>query len=79
MSKKRIGRNIIGRQIRQLRYQQGLTQEVLAAKCQLAGLDISRSALAQVEALYRGVSDKEALLFAKVLKVSIADIYLPKK
>ena len=42
-------RNIIGPQVRRLRNQRGWSQEQLAAKLQIAGWDISRSALAKIE------------------------------
>ena len=39
----------IGRNIRILRESQGMTQETLAAKLQLEGCDITRSAVAKIE------------------------------
>jgi hypothetical protein len=49
MPRKKFPANIIGPQVRKARYQLGLSQEELAARCQLADLDISRSTLAQIE------------------------------
>lgn len=43
-TEKRIGKNI-----RNLREKRGMTQEVLAAKLQLNGCDITRSAMAKIE------------------------------
>ena len=40
----------IGRNIRDLRVQSGMTQEQVVAKLQLAGCDISRSIYSQIEA-----------------------------
>ena len=67
--KKRIA-NIVGPQVRMRRYELGLTQEDLAAKCQLHGLDISRGTLSQIEAQLRCVTDSELLLLSQVLRVS---------
>ena len=53
MPRKKYPANVVGPQIRKLRGKLGLTQEELAANCQLAGLDISRSTLGQIEARLR--------------------------
>src|ERR1051326_7132192 len=45
--------NIVGPQIRKLRYQQNLTQEQLAARCGIRGWDISRATLSKIEAQIR--------------------------
>lgn len=42
--------NVIGPEVRRLRLDQGLTQEELAALCQLMEWHISRGTLSQVEA-----------------------------
>jgi transcriptional regulator with XRE-family HTH domain len=76
---RRKDRNLIGSQVRRIRYKLGLTQEELSAKCQIAGLDISRATLAQIECRYRGVSDIEAWQFAKILKTTVAELYPKKK
>ena len=62
-------KNIIGAQLRRLRYSKGLTQSELAARCGVAGFDISRGTLSKIEAGLRCVNDSELLLLAKVLKV----------
>ncbi len=45
----------VGRQIRRLREAGGLTQEQLAARLQVRGCDLTRSALAKIEAGQRHV------------------------
>lgn len=75
MPRKRFPANIVGPQIRKARYDAGLSQEQLAARCQLAGLDISRSTLAQVETRVRFVCDEELLVLAAVLNVTVDDLY----
>lgn len=67
--------NVVGPQVRKLRYAMGLTQEKLAARCQLAGLDISRATLAQIEARLRCVADAELFVLARVLKVTTDSLY----
>ena len=62
-------KNIIGPVARRLRNNQGISQEALAAKCQLTGWDISREGIAKIESQIRGVSDIELLKLAKALRV----------
>ena len=56
--------NLIGPQVRDIRMEQGLTQEELAAKYNIVGLGISRQ-----------LTDEEAALLAKALKVPIEELY----
>ncbi len=67
---KRIGANI-----KNLREQANLTQEVLATKLQIEGCDITRSAIAKIEVGQRHIYPDEILLLKKVLKVSYEDIF----
>lgn len=71
-------KNVVGPQVRRFRVKRGWSQSVLAAKCQMAGWDISRSIVAAVEGQVRWVGDFELMWFARVLKVEAADL-LPKK
>lgn len=66
---KRIGNNI-----RQLREARNMTQDVLAAKMQLSGCDITRSAVAKIECGQRHIYPDEIILIKKILKVSFEDI-----
>ena len=73
--RKQTVKNVIGPQVRRIRYAKKLTQEALAAKCQIAGLDISRVTLAKLEAGHRTVTDWETWKIAKVLKTPIALLF----
>jgi transcriptional regulator with XRE-family HTH domain len=70
--------NIVGPQIRKLRYQQGLTQEMFAARCAILGWDLSRGTLSKIEAQLRCVTDSELVILAKALKVEVNAV-LPLK
>src|SRR5204863_7663883 len=61
-------RNIVGPQIRKLRYQRDLTQPLLAARCRRFGWDLRRETLAKIENQFRWVSDFELLCLAKALR-----------
>ncbi|MCP4494628.1 MAG: helix-turn-helix transcriptional regulator [Gammaproteobacteria bacterium] len=67
--------NVIGPQVHSLREKQELTQEELAAKCNLLGWNISRSTLAKIESQVRRVTDEEVALLADALSVDINQLY----
>ena len=67
--------NIIGPQVRYLRETKGMTQDQLAARCNVVGLNISRGTLAKIESRVRRVTDSEVALLAKALKVDVAELY----
>ncbi len=67
--------NVVGPQIRKIRYGMGLTQEEFAARCQVAGLNISRGTLSQIEAQLRCVSELELFRLSRILKVTMEDLF----
>ncbi len=67
--------NLVGHTIRKLRVARKWTQEILAARCNLAGCDITRGTLAKIEAEIRGVNDRELITIASVLGVSIEELF----
>lgn len=71
-------KNNVGPQIRRRRYALGWSQSVLAAKLQIAGLDISRSGVSKIEARLRHVDDKSIMFLAEVLSVPLGDLF-PKR
>ncbi len=64
----------IGANIRALREQAGMTQDALAAKLQLAGCDITRSAVAKIEVGQRHLYPDELIRIKEILHVSYDDI-----
>ena len=69
--------NIVGPQIRRLRYNRGWSQAKFAFRLQLAGLDISRESLAKVEGQIHTVLDHELPFYATALGVGIEQLYPP--
>ena len=67
--------NSIGPQVRKIRESQNLTQDQLAARCNLLEWNISRGTLAKIESQVRRVTDIEACLLAQALKVEIQDLF----
>jgi len=70
--------NISGPQIRRIRNSRSWSQPELAAKCQLAGWDVSRDIIARIECRTRWVGDFELVKLAEVLDVPIQEL-LPEK
>ncbi len=64
----------VGKNIRILREKAGLTQEQLAAKLQLGGCDITRSAVAKIEVGQRHLYPDEIILIRKILNTSFESI-----
>ncbi len=64
----------IGNNIRTLREKAGITQELLATRLQLEGLDITRSAIAKIEVGQCHLYPDEILLIKKILNVSFDEI-----
>ncbi|MCI8651647.1 MAG: helix-turn-helix transcriptional regulator [Oscillospiraceae bacterium] len=60
----------VGQCIRAVREQRGLTQEQLAARLQTRGCDITRSALAKIEAGQRHIYLFELRVLREILGVS---------
>lgn len=68
----------VGRRIRMYREKRKMTQEMLAAKLQLRGCDITRSALAKMEVGQRHIYIDELVLIAELLGVEYADLLREK-
>lgn len=66
--------NISGEHIRRLRLSAGMTQEQLAIKMQLNGLQLGQMAISRIETGKRLVADFELVIFARVLGVTIEDL-----
>lgn len=67
--------NIVGPQIRKLRYNRGWSQAQLAVELALEGLDVQREFVAQIEGQTHTVKDKDLPYFASALKVPVTDLF----
>lgn len=67
-------KNIIGPYLRRVRSRRGWSQADLAAKLQLQGLDMRRSAVGKIEARLRIVPDYELYVILKVLGLSYEEL-----
>ena len=66
--------NVVGPQIRKLRYERNWSQNILATKLQILGWDISRSGVAKIESGLVHVDDYRLFYFARVFKVTLTDL-----
>lgn len=65
----------VGNNIRRIREAMGMTQDTLAAKLQLNGCDITRSAVAKIEVGQRHLYPDEIILIRKILNTTFDEIF----
>lgn len=65
----------IGQNIRKLRTKAGLTQEMLSAKLQVEGCDVTRSAIAKIEVGQRHLYPDEIILLKEILDTTFDEIF----
>ena len=66
--------NISGTQIKARREACFLSQEQLAAKAQLAGLNLTQKTISRIETGERIVTDYELVQFAKIFHTSVSEL-----
>lgn len=67
--------NVCGKEIIRLRTECGLSQSQLAAKCQLAGWDVSRDIINRIERRSRRLDDLDLATLARVLDRPLEEFY----
>jgi transcriptional regulator with XRE-family HTH domain len=65
----------VGENTRKIREAKGLTQDAVAAKLQLQGCDITRSAVAKIEVGQRHLYPDEIILLRQILRTSYDAIF----
>lgn len=65
----------IGNNLRMLREKADITQEMMSARLQIEGCDITRSAVAKIEVGQRHLYPDEIILFKKILNCSYDEIF----
>ncbi|PKH60397.1 XRE family transcriptional regulator [Shewanella sp. Choline-02u-19] len=68
-------KNVIGSKIRQIRKRKNITQEMMIARLQSNGFDMSRSTYSKVELEIRQVRDIEIIQFAKALDIDVSELF----
>lgn len=69
----------IGQNIKTAREKVKITQDVLAAKLQLKGCDITRSAIAKIEVGQRHLYPDEIILIKEILNIDFDTIFYGNK
>ena len=69
----------IGNNIRKIRESIGMTQEMISTKLQLAGCDITRSAVAKIEVGQRHLYPDEIILIKEILGTDFDSIFYGMK
>jgi len=70
-------KNLVGPQVRKIRYQRGMKQKDLAAKLQILGWDIDRVSVSKIEAQLVWVGDFELFYLAAALRVEVVQLLPP--
>mgnify|MGYP000907006806 FL=1 len=68
-------KNLIGPAVRRERCARGLSQQAMAARCNLLGWALSRATLSKIESRLRRVNDAELWLLAAALGAEIAELF----
>lgn len=72
-------RNICGNQIRCLRQKKRMSQAQMAARLQIRGVNLEQDGVSRVESGERLVTDYELRAFARVLGVSVEELFEPEE
>ena len=68
--------NIVGANVRALRKKRRMSQQALSNKLELLGVYVCRGSVSRIEDGSRTVTDIELLAIAKVLGVSVSEMFL---
>ena len=69
--------NAVGNKIKMYRTALKMSQQTLSNQLELLGIYVCRGSISRIEDHQRTVTDIELYAFAKVLKVSILDLFEP--
>lgn len=70
-----LERNIIGKRVKQIRQQKGITQEQLSARLNIQGIEIDQTMVSKLEDQIRGIPDYEIKAISIALSVSIEELF----
>lgn len=70
--------NLIGQNVERMRRERGIKQKDFIAKLQVEGLNINPTSYSKLEGQVRAATDKEVFIIAKVLGISLEELFLKK-
>ena len=68
-------KNIVGKNIECLRKERGIKQKDFVAKIQVMGCDMNPTSYSKLEGQIRSATDKELYVIAKILGVTIEELF----
>ena len=68
-------KNMVGSQVRRLRIERGLSQQMLSTKLETLAISICRGSISRIEDKQRTVTDIELYGLAEILGVSIESLF----
>ncbi len=68
-------KNLVGRNIERLRKERGIKQKDFIAQIQIMGCDMNPTSYSKLEGQVRSATDKEIFVIAKILGVTIEDLF----
>ena len=68
-------RNMVGRNIELLRKRKNISQKDFISKIQVMGIDINPTSYSKLEGQLRLATDKEIYVIAKILEVSVDELF----
>ena len=71
-------KNMVGKTIERMRKERGLKQKDFIAQIQTFGCDINPTSYSKLEGQIRSATDKELYAIAKILNISIDDLFVEK-
>lgn len=67
--------NIVGKNIERLRKKSGIKQKDFIAKIQTMGCDMNPTSYSKLEGQVRSATDKEIFVIAKILRVTMEELF----
>lgn len=68
-------KNLVGKNIEQLRKERGIKQKDFIAQIQIMGCDMNPTSYSKLEGQIRSATDKEIFVIAKILNVDIEELF----
>lgn len=68
-------KNLVGKNIERIRKAKGIKQKDFIAQIQIMGCDINPTSYSKLEGQIRSATDKEIFVIAKILGVSIEELF----
>lgn len=71
-------KNLVGKNIERLRKIKGIKQKDFIAQIQIMGCDMNPTSYSKLEGQIRSATDKEIFVIAKILGVTIEELFINK-